>query len=204
MSHVNVVVPLYFHDMDFFKLHSQMNPYLRDRTDSNIMPVSKMENKRWIVCGLEYKNVAFSVKTACTYLLCVMGCPAWPPMGLQGCCIVCCSVADVNSVWGLDLRQTGRQSLSSQQPTSLSATLAVTKSIMFNTMGVYGLLLHPFSLDFFLPSFTALLELNAVFSPGNMPSKEGSFTYLKTLGKSQLHSGWDGIVVFGGGKGERQ
>lgn len=58
------------------------------------------------------------------------------PRSLQGCRFVRCSIVDVNSVWGLDLRQTGRQSLSSQQPTSLSATLAATKSIMF------GLLCH--------------------------------------------------------------
>lgn len=66
-----------------------------------------------------------------------MGRPVWPPTGLQGCCIVRCSIVDVNSVWGLDLRQTGRQSLSSQQPTSLSATLAVTKSIMFSLLCHY-------------------------------------------------------------------
>lgn len=40
----------------------------------------------------------------------------------------------MNSMWGLDLLQTGSQSLSSQQPTSLSATLAVTKSIMFSLL----------------------------------------------------------------------
>ena len=81
------------------------------------------------------KNVAFSVKTACTlFIVCDGACPVRPPVGLQGCCIVCCSIADVNSVWGLDLQQTGRQSLSSQQPTSLSATLAVTKSIMFSLL----------------------------------------------------------------------
>lgn len=134
-----------------------------------------------------------------------MGCPVWLPVGLQGCCIVCCSIADVNSVWGLDLRQTGRQSLSSQQPTSLSATLAVTKSIMFSLLchfqhhGGLWIFLSILSalIYFFLPSFAAPLELNGVFSPGNMPSKEGRFTYLKTSGKTQLHSGWEGMVVFG-------
>lgn len=134
-----------------------------------------------------------------------MGCPVWLPVGLQGCCIVCCSIADVNSVWGLDLRQTGRQSLSSQQPTSLSATLAVTKSIMFSLLchfqhhGGLWIFLSVLSalIFFFLPSFTAPLEPNGVFSPGNMPSKEGRFTYSKTSGKTLLHSGWEGVVVFG-------
>lgn len=68
----------------------------------------------------------------------------------QGCCIVCCSIADVNSVWGLDLRQTGRQSLSSQQPTSLSATLAATKSIMFSLLCHFQ---HHGGLWTFTPSF---------------------------------------------------
>ena len=113
------------------------------------------------------------------------------PVGLQGCCIVCCSVADVNSVWGLDLRQTGRQSLSSQQPTSLSATLAVTKSIMFSLLchfrhhgGLWISLSVLSGLIFFFPSIfcSFSFKLNGVFSPGNMPSKEGRFTYWKTLG----------------------
>lgn len=92
-----------------------------------------------------------------------MGCPVRPPVGLQGCCIVCCSIADVNSVWGLDLRQTGRQSLSSQQPTSLSATLAVTKSIMFSLLchsrhhgGLWIFLSILSDLFFSLPSFFQL------------------------------------------------
>lgn len=126
-------------------------------------------------------------------------------MGFPVCSIVCCSIADVNSVWGLDLRQTGRRSLSSQQPTSLSATLAVTKSIMFSLLchfQHYGGLWISLSvlsgfLFFYLPSFAASLELNGVFSPGNMPSKKGRFTYSKTLDKTLLHSGWEGIVVFG-------
>lgn len=83
-----------------------------------------------------------------------MGCPVWPPMGLRGCCIVCCSIADVNSVWGLDLRQTGRQSLSSQQPTSLSVTLAVTKSIMFSLLCHFQ---HHGGLWIFLSVLSALI-----------------------------------------------
>lgn len=134
-----------------------------------------------------------------------MGCPLWPPMGLQDCCIVCCSIADVNGARGLDLRQTGRQSLSSQQPTSLSATLAVTKSIMFNMLchfwhhgGLWIFLSLLSALIFFLPSFTAPFELSSVFSPGNMPSKEGRFTYLKPSYKTLLHFGWVGNVLFEG------
>ena len=173
-----------------------MNPHLRARTDSNIMPLTehlsqKMENKRWTVCGLEYKKRCILCKNCMHFIYCVW----WPvlscrPWDCRGCCIVCCSIADVNSVWGLDLRQTGRQSLSSQQPTSLSATLAVTKSIMFSLLchfqhhgGLWIFLSILSALIFFLlPSFTARLELNGVFSPGNMPSKEGRFTYSKTSG----------------------
>lgn len=125
-----------------------------------------------------------------------MGCLVWLPVGLQGCCIVCCSIADVNSAWGLDLQQTGRQSLSSRQPTSLSATLAVTKSIMFSLLchfrhcgGLWIFLCVLSVLIFFPPSiFLAFLEVNGVFSPGNVPGKEGSFTNLKTWGETHSHS----------------
>lgn len=97
------------------------------------MPVIKTEKRK-----KKTKHVAFSVKTACTFYLSCVVCVVLSarPRRLQGCRFVRCSIVDVNSVWGLDLRQTGRQSLSSQQPTSLSATLAATKSIMF------GLLCH--------------------------------------------------------------
>lgn len=147
-------------------------------------PSQKMENQRWTLWELVYKKCCILCKN-CMHIIygvwgAVLSCPVRPPMGLQGCCIVCCSFDDVNSVWGLDLRQTGRQSLSSQQPTSLSATLAVTNSIMFSLLchfqtpwGFVDLSLRSLGLQFFfpLPSFSALLEPNGVFSPVNMPSK---------------------------------
>lgn len=55
-------------------------------------------------------------------------------MGLKGLLSLFFFHCWMNSMWGLDLLQTGSQSLSSQQPTSLSATLAVTKSIMFSLL----------------------------------------------------------------------
>lgn len=69
----------------------------------------------------------------------------WRWAVLSGCLRDCgglrrCSTADVNSAWSLDLLQTGRQSLSSLQPTSLSATLAFTKSIMFSLLCTVPLL----------------------------------------------------------------
>lgn len=204
----------FFLNMDFFKLHSQMNPHLRAWADSQIMPLTKHLSQKWrtkdgTVWALEYKKCCILCKNCMHVIYCVW----WVvlssrPMGLRDCCIVCCSIADVNSVWGLDLRQTGRQSLSSQQPTSLSATLAVTKSIMFSLLchfqhhgGLWIFLSFPFCLDiYFFPFifFTALLELNGVFSPGNMPSKERKgLPIRKPRVKILLHSGWEMIVVFG-------
>lgn len=163
----------------------------------------KKKKKWWTKCGqcvdLEYKKRCILCKTACTlFIVCDGACPVRPPVGLRGCCIVCCSIADVNSVWGLDLRQTGRQSLSSQQPTSLSATLAVTKSIMFS------LLCHfqhhrgfvDFSLLSFLPWFFFsfhLLQLLVSWMVSSVratcQAKREGLPIRKTLGKTQLHSG---------------
>ena len=139
------------------------------------------------------KNVAFSVKTACTlFIVCDGACPVRPPVGLQGCCIVCCSIADVNSVWGLDLQQTGRQSLSSQQPTSLSATLAVTKSIMFSLLchfqhhrGFVGFSLLSFLPWFFfppLPSFTAPREAEWCLLSEQHAKQRGKVYLFENLG----------------------
>lgn len=164
-----------------------------------------MENKRWTVWGLEYKNVAFSVKTACMlFIVCDgLSCPA--ARGTAG--LLYCSVADVNSVWGLDLRETGRQSLSSQQPTSPSATLAVTKSIMF---GLLCHVQHHRGLWIFCSVLSALIFF---FSPSIFSSlswaewclQSGQHAKQKRKGlciwlplvKTLLHSGWEGIVVCG-------
>lgn len=82
-----------------------------------------------ILCKKKKKNP----KNACTFIhhcVCVWVCV----------CVRLCVCCPGNAVpWstvceGLDLRQTGSQSLSSQQPTSLSATLAATKSIMFDPL----------------------------------------------------------------------
>lgn len=143
--------------------------------------VSKMENRRWTDWII--KKVAFSVKSACMSSLCD-GLSCLAAHGTAGCCIVYCSIADVNSVWGLDLRQTGRQSLSSPQPTSLSATLAVTKSIMFSLLCHFphhGPLEIFLSIHFFSCRLSQLfLKLNGVVGLGNMPSKEEGVTYLSS------------------------
>lgn len=117
-----------------------MNPHLRTRADSNIMSLIKHLSQKWRTndgqcVDRDIKNVAFSVKTACTLFIGCDGpsCLAAPLTAgklyrlLFHCWCQQC-------VWGLDLQQTGSQSLSSQQPTSLSATLAVTKSIMFSLL----------------------------------------------------------------------
>lgn len=85
-------------------------------------------------------------------------------MGLLHCPLFHCRCQQC--VWGLDLRQTGRQSLSSQQPTSLSATLAVTKSIMFSLLchfqhhgGLWIFLSSSFLPWFFFPSIFFLQPL---------------------------------------------
>lgn len=72
----------FFFYMDFFKLHSQMNPHLGASTDSNIMPLTehlshknkkrkKMENKRWTMCGLEYKKCCILCKNCMHFIYCV-------------------------------------------------------------------------------------------------------------------------------------
>ncbi len=66
----------FFFYMDYFKLHSQMNPHLRARTDSNITPLTKhlsqkMENKRRTVCGLEYKKCCILCKNCMHVIYCV-------------------------------------------------------------------------------------------------------------------------------------
>lgn len=76
LSHVNHVAPLFFFfliffKIDFFKLHSQMSPHRRARAGSIIMPLIKHLSQNWRTKDGQYvnwniKNVAFSVKTACT------------------------------------------------------------------------------------------------------------------------------------------
>lgn len=41
MSHVDVAASPFFCNMDFFKLHSQMNPHVKAESDSTIMPLTK-------------------------------------------------------------------------------------------------------------------------------------------------------------------
>lgn len=54
-----------------------MNPHLRAKTDSNIMPLTKHLSQKWRTkdgqcVDWNIKNVAFSVKTACTlFIVCV-------------------------------------------------------------------------------------------------------------------------------------
>lgn len=112
---------------------------------------------------------------------------------------------------GLDLRQTGSQSLSSQQPTSLSATLAATKSIMFGLLchfphhgvrreGEWGRCL--------LPSFNrSPPELEwRVFSPADAKKKRERFLFFYLFRKKTSDKpgcilgglGWGGVW---GGKG---
>lgn len=74
MSHVDLFAPLFFFLMDFFKLHSQMNPHLCTGADSNIMSLIKHLSQKWRTndgqcVDRDIKNVAFSVKTACTLFI---------------------------------------------------------------------------------------------------------------------------------------
>lgn len=129
-------------NMDFFKLHSQMNPPLRARTDSNIMPRTKNPSQKWRTkdgpCeDWNIKNVAFSVKTACTlFIVCEEGLSGWEVGGWSSClathgtaglsyCLVPLQMSTVREVWICG--RLADSPLSSQQPTSLSATLAVSK-----------------------------------------------------------------------------
>lgn len=92
MSHVDVAAPPFF-NMDFLKLHSQMNPHLR--ADRNIMPRTKSQKCRTKdgQCGnWSIKNVAFSVKTACTLLIVCDGLVRAAAPSVDR------STADVNSV----------------------------------------------------------------------------------------------------------
>lgn len=125
------------------------------------------------------KHVAFSLKTACTFYLSCVVCVVLSarPRRLQGCRFVRCSIVDVNSVWGLNLWQTGRHSLSSQQPTSLSATRAATKSIMF------GLLCHFRHRGGSFHLLQLLPELDGASSVRATCQAKERFTYLETLGK---------------------
>lgn len=118
-----------------------MNPDLRARTNSRIMLLAKhlpqicrgrMDN---ILCIVKKKKKRCILYKNCMHF--ISGVQRWAVP--SGCLRDCgglrrCSTADVNSAWSLDLLQTGRQSLSSLQPTSLSATLAFTKSIMFSLL----------------------------------------------------------------------
>lgn len=169
---------LLFWNMDFFKLHSQMNPHVRAGSDSNIRKSICLRKRRtkdgW--CGdWSIKKVAFSVKTACTLFIVLWWAVLWD---CRAAVLFRCRCQQC--VWGLDLRQTGRQSLSSQQPTSLSATLAVTKSIMFSLLGHFrhhGGFVDPSFLPWFfflfVPSFAARLELSGVFMSGQHAKKRG-------------------------------
>lgn len=187
-----------------------MNPLLRARTDSNIMPRTKHPSQKWRTkdgpCeDWNIKNVAFSVKTACTLFIvcvCVGGSrPVWPPMGLQGCRIVlfhCRCQQCVRSGSAADWQTVPLQP-AANQPVSNTCCYQehnVQPAVpLLTPRGFVDLSFCPFCLDFFLsllPSLTAHLQLNGVFSLGNMPSKEGRFTYLKTSGarkKTLLHSG---------------
>ncbi len=166
-----------------------------------------MENKRWTVCGLEYKKRCILCKNCMHFIYCVW----WAVLSgrrwdCRAAVLSCCSIADVNSVWGLDLRQTGRQFLSSQQPTSLSATLAVTKSIMFSLLchfrhhgGLWIFLSVHSALIFFSFHLLQLLLSWMVSSVrATCQAKREGLPIRQTSGKTQLHSGWERIVVFGG------
>lgn len=113
-------------------------------------------------------------------------------------------MSTVREVWICD-RLADSPSPASSQPACQQHLLLLREwcsacCATFDTMGFCGSFFPSFLLwfFFFLPSFTAPFELSSVFSLGNVPSKEGMFTYLKTLGKTLLHFGWEGIVVFGG------
>lgn len=132
--------------MNFFKLHSQMNPH--PVTDGGSSPLAKTSFCFLFVClfscfpnretdcgqcvvrivkekkSTQQKNKTKNKKLKLMHVyssLCLCVCVR---------ALVCCPGNAVR--WrtvceGLDLRQTGSQSLSSQQPTSLSTTLAATK-----------------------------------------------------------------------------
>lgn len=122
--------------VDFLELHSQMNP------QSDVVPLAKhLSQKRtpndepWVACwtGVYKKeSIAFAVKTACTVFI-VVGVLRGRPWGGGGGAILSVVPVQMSTVCGgLDLQQTGRRSLSSQRPTSLSAALAVTEDTMFS------------------------------------------------------------------------
>lgn len=156
--------------------------------------VSKMENKRWTVCWLEYKKCCILCKN-CMHFIYFMwrAVPSGHPRtaGILYCplfhgrCQQC--------VWGLDLRQTGRQSLSSQQPTSLSGTLAAPKSIMLS------LLCHFQHHGGFPSLFYSFSWAEWCLQSGQHAKRR--FTYLKTLGGPSCILGEKGLLSFGGSDG---
>lgn len=103
------------------------------------MPLAKhlsqkrtLNDEPWVACwtGIYKKeSIAFAVKTACTVFIGV-GVLRGRPWGGAILSVVPLQMSTVCG--GLDLQQTGRRSLSSQRPTSLSATLAVTEDTMFS------------------------------------------------------------------------
>lgn len=121
-----------------------------------------------------------------------------PPTPLRGQWTVC---------EGLDLRQTGSQSLSSQQPTSLSATLAATKSKMFGPLchfprhkGEDGWGRGRSGRGCFLPSFQrSPPELQwRVFSPGDRGKRVVFFFFTYLGNKPQFGPVW---ILVGCGRG---
>lgn len=101
----------------------------------------------------------------------------------------------MNSMWGLDLLQTGSQSLSSQQPTSLSATLAVTKSIMFSLLccfwhhspcqDFFFFFFSPFCFDLFCPPCFQLFSRSVVSPvPAASQAKRKGLPFWKMSGET--------------------
>lgn len=66
-----------------------MNPHLRAKTDSNIMPLTKHLSQKWRTkdgqcVDWNIKNVAFSVKTACTLFIACVGLSCLAAHGTAG------------------------------------------------------------------------------------------------------------------------
>lgn len=158
MSHVDVAAPPFF-NMDFLKLHSQMNPHLR--ADRNIMPRTKSQKCRTKdgQCGnWSIKNVAFSVKTACTLLIVCDGlvraaAPSVDPLQMSTVCEVwiCGRLADGPSP--------ARSQPACQQHLLLGRASRPACCATFYTVGVCGFL-SPSFLAFFYFFYTFhLLQL---------------------------------------------
>lgn len=183
-----------------------MNPYLRARDRqrhhaSFKASVSEMQGKKtWTVCAdWNIKSIALSVKTACMLLFVCDGlsCLAlhgaavmlWRPLFHCRCqrYVRSGSVADWQTV-----------PLQPAQPTSLSATLAVTKSIMFS------LLCHVWHHGAFPSIFFSFSWAEWCLQSGQHAKQREKVYLFENLEQTQMHSGCKGVVVLSGRWGESQ